>query len=59
MEVTGAVSGNFNVSKGQLQGLIGGNYAVTNKMTFDFAVVGGHFAASPRAGLLLGLSVDF
>ncbi|HKB89314.1 MAG TPA: transporter [Opitutaceae bacterium] len=58
-EITGAVTGNFILSEGQLQGLFGGNYALTNKMTFDFGIVGGRFAASPRVGLLLGLSIDF
>lgn len=59
MEITGGVTSNFNLSKGQLQGLVGGNYALTDKMTFDFGVVSGHFPASPRVGLVLGLSVDF
>jgi hypothetical protein len=59
MEITGAVTSNFNLSKGQLQALVGGNYALTDKMTFDFGVVAGHFPASPRAGLVLGLSADF
>ena len=59
MEITGALTSNFNLSKGQLQGLLGGNYALTDKMTFDFGLVAGHFPASPRAGLVLGLSADF
>lgn len=58
-EIAGAVTSNFNLTKGQLQGLIGGNYALTDKMTFDFAIVSGRFSASPLAGVLLGLSVDF
>jgi len=28
-------------------------------MTFDFGVVAGKFAASPRTGVQLGLSMDF
>jgi hypothetical protein len=59
VEVTGAVTGNFILSEGQLQGLFGGNYALTHKMTFDFGIVAGRFAASPRVGVLLGLSIDF
>jgi hypothetical protein len=58
-EVTGAVTSRLKLSNGQLQTLIGGNYALTKKMTFDFGIVGGKFAASPRAGLQLGISVDF
>ena len=58
-EVTGAITSSLKLSKGQLQTLIGGNYALTKKMTLDFAVLGGHFAASPRVGAQLGISVDF
>jgi hypothetical protein len=59
VELTGAVTGNFILSEGQLQGMFGGNYALTDKLTFDFGIVGGRFAASPRVGVLLGLSIDF
>lgn len=59
MEINGGVTSNFNLSQGQLQGLVGGNYALTGKMTFDFGVVAGRFPASPRVGLVLGLSIDF
>ena len=58
-EVTGAVTSNFQLSRGQLQTLVGGNYAVRKNLTFDFGVVAGRFPASPRAGLQLGISVDF
>ena len=58
-EVTGALARNLRLSKGQLQVLFGGNYALTKKATFDFGVVAGRFAASPRAGVQLGISVDF
>jgi hypothetical protein len=57
-EVTGAASGSLKLTNGQLQTLIGGNYAVTPKMTFDFGVVTGRFT-SPRVGLQLGISIDF
>lgn len=50
---------NFNLSKGTVARVDGGNYALNDKTTFDFGLVGGRFAASPRAGVLLGLSVDF
>lgn len=59
VELTGAVTGNFILSQGQLQGLFGGNYALTKKMTFDFGIVGGRFPASPRVGVRLGLTIDF
>jgi hypothetical protein len=58
-EVTGAVTGNLDLSKGQLQVLVGGNYVINSKMTFDFGFVTGRYAASPRLGVQIGLSVDF
>lgn len=58
-ELTGAVTSSLNLSRGQLQTQIGGNYALTKKMTFDFGIVGGKFAASPRIGVQLGISVDW
>ena len=59
VELTGAVTRNLLLSKGQMQALAGGNYALTKKMTLDFAVLAGRFAASPRAGAQLGISLDF
>src|SRR5882724_8149794 len=59
IELTGAVTKNFQLGKGQLQTLIGGNYLFKKNMSFDFGIVAGKYAASPRAGVQLGLSVDF
>lgn len=59
IELTGAMSKDLNLGKGQLQTLAGGNYQITQKLTFDFAILGGRYAASPRAGVQLGVSVDF
>lgn len=59
IELTGAVEKNFQLGKGQLQTLFGGNYQFHEKLSFDFGVVGGKYAASPRAGVQLGISVDF
>jgi len=47
MELTGAVTSNFQLSKGQLQALAGGNYAIRKNLTLDFGLVAGRFAASP------------
>jgi hypothetical protein len=58
-ELTGAVASNFQLSKGQLQILVGGNYALRKNLTLDFGLVGGRFSASPRAGGQLGCSLDF
>lgn len=59
IELTGAMSKNLALGKRQLQALIGGNYQVSQNISFDFAVLGGKYAASPRAGVQLGFSVDF
>lgn len=58
IELTGAVESNFQLGKGQLQTLVGGNYQLRNNLSFDFGVVGGKYAASPRAGIQLGISID-
>lgn len=58
VELTGAASGNLNLGGGQLQTQVGGNYQLTEKMSLDFAVLAGKFN-NPRAGALLGISLDF
>ena len=59
MELTGAVTKEAQLGKGQLQTLLGGNYQLSKKLSLDFAVLGGKYAASPRAGIQLGISIDF
>jgi hypothetical protein len=59
VELSGALESNFQLGKGQLQTLVGGNYQFKKNASFDFGIVGGKYAASPRAGVQLGLSVDF
>ncbi len=58
-EITGAVAGNFQLSKGQLQTQFGGNYQIGKNTSFDFGLIAGRFAASPRIGFLVGFSHDF
>lgn len=58
-ELFGAVTNNLQLSKGQLEGQIGGNYALSKQFSLAFGVLGGHFPASPRAGVLLGFAYDF
>jgi len=58
-ELTGAVTSSLKLSKGQLQTQIGGNYQFKKNASFDFGIVGGKFAASPRVGVQLGISVDW
>ncbi|HEY8186517.1 MAG TPA: hypothetical protein VIF64_10625 [Pyrinomonadaceae bacterium] len=59
VELTGALQRNFQLGKGQLQTLMGGNYQVRRNISFDFGIVGGKYTASPRVGVQLGISVDF
>lgn len=59
VELTGAMATDLQLGKGQLQTLVGGNYLVRDNLSFDFAILGGKYAASPRAGVQLGVSVDF
>jgi hypothetical protein len=59
VEIFGAVTNNFQLSKGQLEMQIGGNYKLTEQLTLNFGIVGGRFVASPRAGAQFGFSYDF
>lgn len=57
-EITGAATINGDLNRGQLQFLVGGSYALRNSLSVDVGFIVGHFAASPRAGIQLGLSLD-
>lgn len=58
-ELFGAVTNNFELSRGQLMGQVGGGYLLTEKLEFTFGVLAGHFPASPRAGVQVGFAYDF
>lgn len=58
-EVFGAVTNNFNLARGQLTAQAGGHYSVNQKLQLTFGLLGGHFTASPRAGVHLGFAYDF
>jgi hypothetical protein len=57
-EVTGAVADELRRDRQQLQVLAGNSYGVTTRVHVSAAVIAGHFTASPRAGIQVGLSVD-
>jgi hypothetical protein len=59
VEVTGALTKKLELGKGQLQTLLGGNYQFRRNVSFDFGIIVGKYAASPRAGVQLGISVDW
>ena len=58
-ELFGAVTNNFNLSRGQLVGQIGGGYAFAENFELTLGVLGGRFPASPRLGFQVGFAYDF
>ena len=58
-ELAGAFARNAQLGKGQLQGMFGGNYQLLSNTSFDFGVIAGKYVGSPRAGVQVGISVDF
>jgi hypothetical protein len=58
-ELFGGVTNNFKLSRGQLEGQVGGSYAIRENFEFTFGVLAGHFPASPRAGFQVGFAYDF
>ena len=59
VEVFGAVTSSFALNRGQLTTQLGGDYALTKKLTLSFGFLGGKFAASPRVGAQVGFAYDF
>ena len=58
-EIYEAFSPQLQFARGQLQGLLGGNYKFHKGYTFDFGIIVGAFASAPRAGIQVGFSHDF
>lgn len=58
-ELFGAVTNNFDLTRGQLVGQIGGGYLLTEKLEVTFGALAGRFAASPRLGVQVGMAYDF
>lgn len=58
-EIYFATTSNFNLGRSALQFLSGGNYAVRNNLTLDFALTGGFLAGAPRVGAQTGFSVNW
>jgi hypothetical protein len=58
-ELYGGVDDNNGLGKDQLQALLGGAWALNNRMSFTFAALGGAHVASPRIGCQFGYEVDF
>jgi hypothetical protein len=58
VDVTAAATRNADLNRTQLQGMLGGSYALRDSLTLDMGVIVGRFAASPRVGVLIGVSWD-
>jgi hypothetical protein len=58
-EVYFATTDNFNLGRSAVQLLSGGNYALRNNLTLDFAFTGGFFAGAPKVGGQVGFSVNW
>jgi len=58
-EVTGELTANFDLGRGQLQTQLGGNYQVRKNVSLDFGLATGYYAASPHVGPQIGISLDF
>jgi hypothetical protein len=59
VELFGGVTNNFNLSRGQLEGQIGGRYAMRENFAVTFGFLAGRFPASPSFGIHLGFTYDF
>lgn len=59
VEAFGGVTDKSVLGRSQLQFLVGGQYAVRNGLAFTFGLLGGKYAASPRIGAQIGISMDF
>ena len=58
-ELYGGVADKNGLGKNQLQALTGGAYALNNRMSVTFAVLGGAHIASPKIGGQVGFEIDF
>jgi Putative MetA-pathway of phenol degradation len=58
-EVYGGLADNKGLGRDQLQGLVGGQYAIHNGLSLAFGLLGGRYEASPRIGGQMGFEVDF
>jgi len=59
VEAYGGLADTIGLGRGQLQGLVGGMYAVRSGLSVTFALLGGKYEASPRIGAQVGFAMDF
>lgn len=58
-ELYGGLADTSGLGRDQLQALGGGEYAVNDRLSIAFGVLGGRYEASPRVGGQFGFAVDF
>lgn len=58
-EVFGGFGSSSTLARSQLQGMLGGTYALRNGLALSFGVLGGRYIASPLIGGQIGFAVDF
>jgi hypothetical protein len=58
-ELFGGVADKNGLGKNQLQALAGGAYALNNRSSITFALLGGAHIASPKIGCQFGYEIDF
>lgn len=58
-EAYGGLADTSGLGKDQLQGLVGGQYALNSRLSITFAILGGRYEASPQVGGQMGFAVDF
>jgi hypothetical protein len=58
-ETYGAIDNNNGLGKDQFQALLGGAWALNNRTSVTFAVLGGAHIASPKIGCQFGYEIDF
>ncbi|HWA93421.1 MAG TPA: hypothetical protein VG844_02380 [Terracidiphilus sp.] len=58
-EVYGGVADVNGLGRNQLQGMLGGLYALRETLSVTFGVLGGKYPGSPRFGGQVGVAVDF
>ena len=58
-ELNGAAARTAGLGKVALQTQVGGSYALSNRLSFDFGGLLGRFEGSPRLGVQVGFTYDF
>jgi Putative MetA-pathway of phenol degradation len=58
VDISAAATSDVDLKRGQLQLVAGGSYELHKGFSVDVGLIGGHFPASPRAGVQFGFSLD-